>query len=212
MKINHPASCILVAGQQGCGKSTLALRLLAEKKAARKFIYDPEGEFIRRNPRARVLGSFEELDNAGPAGGELVFMPGDEWIEHGYGDKDQVGCFQVFSKYCLEAAEVYPGNKVFFSDELDQYVDSHNYPKWLVAAIQIGRKRQLDCLFVSGAIASLHNRVRDKVTEAYIFQHVDDTAINWVKKVGFDPEEIRNLKKWEWVYRNLRTGEMRRSK
>ena len=52
----------------------------------------------------------------------------------------------------------------------------------------------------------IHNRIRNQLTEAVSFRQLDQSAMEWLEGVGFDPEALRGLPDGAYLARNLKSG------
>ena len=66
---------------------------------------------------------------------------------------------------------------------------------------------QLDFYAITNALNAIHNSIRNQTTEIYSFLQSDKNAIAYLTENGFDENQIRNLGQFEYLWRNLRTGE-----
>lgn len=201
-KFDHPSCKVLVTGNSGTGKTTLFERLVRAQKAQWKFVYDHQGEFQGRFgiPAVSTPAALEEKTIKK---GWVVFDP----VEMFEGRNPEG--FEFFAEYVFMACKEVRGRKLFCSDELQFLIDSRQTPQPFLAICEAGRRYQIDVFAISQAPNLIHNRVRNQLTEVYTFQHTDENALKYLTDNGFDGDAVRNLRQYEYLYRNLRTGETR---
>lgn len=200
MQIDHPVYRLGIFGASGSGKTTFALKVLANMKARLRLIFDPEGEFSARLglPLCRT---FAQLDAAVPTGW-ACFDPYDEF------ENPEDG-IRFFCRYAFEVSERMPGRKVLMVDELQELLSGHKIPPELASVVWRGRRRGLDSVFIGHAPNELHNTVRSQLTEVVCFQLTDANALDFPQGFGFNPEELRTLPQFRYVCRTKRGAEVR---
>ena len=202
-KFDHQSWKILVTGTSGCGKTTLAEKILRTEKARWKFVYDHQGEFSQRF-KVKAAASPEALIDATAKGGIICFDP----LE-AFPGKAAEG-FAFFCDYVFSVASRLTGRKILFCDELQKLIDNKNEPIELLTVCETGRRFEIDFLTISQAPNRIHNAVRNQFTKVFTFRQSDANAIKYLEENGFDAEKIRNLsaQKHEWIARDLNTGEI----
>jgi hypothetical protein len=197
---DHIKKAELVTGCSGTGKTTEWIKRIvkAAKKARAVFIYDHEGEIAQKLGKKAITDP-DELIKATAKGGFVIFDP--EQMA------DNMSGFDFFAEFIFTTKEAYPGRVIFCCDELQFFVDNHKGNPALLNILQRGRRREIDCFFISQAINELHNAERQQITDVVTFRQSEKAAIVWFEDQGFDPEKIRNLKNGQWLSKNTRTGE-----
>jgi hypothetical protein len=196
----HTSDKRLITGTSGSGKTTLFEKLITKEKARVKFIYDHQGEYAHRF-KVKAVSDPEALANAASAGGLICFDP----LPMFPGQSAEG--FEAFCQFVFQACEVIRGRKIFCCDELQKLTSNRDEPADLLAILDTGRRYQLDCFFISQAPNRIHNGIRNQLTQIYTFRQSDQNAIAYLKDNGFDENEIRNLAKFKYLWRNLDTGE-----
>jgi hypothetical protein len=198
MQLNHKRFHLGVFGGSGTGKTTYALKFVANAPARCVFLFDAEGEFSDRlnvQPARTVF----ELD-AAVSTGWVCFDP------HNMFPGDLERALSFFCTLAMAYSKRLPGRKFFVVDELGQYVAGSSIPPQLKLLVQSGRRCGLDGVFIGQQPNEIHNTVRCQLTEVVCFQLTDDCALEFPKKFGFNPESIRALGPFEYIARNNRGG------
>ena len=201
MQLSHPRFHLGVFGGSGTGKTTYALKFVASTNARCVFLYDAEGEFSSRM-QLQPARTPAELDAAIRAGW-VCFDP------HVMFSGNLEAGLVYLSRLAMEASKRMPGRKFIVVDELGWYVTGNSIPFPLKQVVQSGRRHGLDGVFIGQQPNELHNTIRCQLTEVVCFQLTDDTALEFPRKFGFDPEAIRALKPYEFICRNNRGAETR---
>jgi hypothetical protein len=200
-RIGHRRFQLGVFGGSGSGKTEYACRFLACAPASCVFIFDPDGEFSDRMNIHPARTTFE-LD-AAIRSGWCAFDP------HTMFSGELESGLEYFCKLALAAGARLPGRKLFVVDELQWYVTGHTIPKPLKILVQSGRRvAGLDCVWIGQQPNELHNTIRSQLSEVVAFQITDPTALEWLKKWGFDIEAIRALPSHYFICRNNRGGQV----
>lgn len=206
MDLAHPPTKILVSGNAGSGKSTFATAVLLNARHTLKFVFDQEGESQLRlgfAPARDAEGLLAQL-----AQGWVIFDPWEMFPD----DLDQAfdwfcdWCFSVKEALNAEAADngqPFP-TALFFCDELQNLVETHQVPRGLRAILERGRRQGIDTLLLTQQPNVIHNRTRNQITEVVAFSQVDQNAVEFLEDLGFAGEEIRALPVGHWRLLNLR--------
>jgi len=108
------------------------------------------------------------------------------------GDFDEA--FAFFSRWVLEVSRVIRGPKVFAVDEVWRYApNTRLLPGAFQEILDLGRREEIDLLFVAQRANKVHDAIRAQLTEVITFQHTDRLPLDWLSE-DFDPEQIRALK------------------
>ena len=201
MQYGHKAQLVGIFGSQGSGKTTWALRFLANSPAKVRWLFDYEGEFADRL-NLTPCRTPEEIAQA-IATGWVCYDP-----EAMFPDDDEAAlCF--FCELAFKYSEAMPGRKIFVVDELQDYITSHRVPRQLRNIVRRGRRRGIDCVFMAQEPNSVHNLIQGQLTEVCCFQTITDNALAFLKEFGFDPAEVAALPEFRWICRNKRGAEAR---
>jgi len=198
---DHPRFILGVFGGSGTGKTTYAIRFVCAERSAAVFVFDPEGEF-HRMLKLPWSGTPGEIDKAVRTGwvcyDPQTMFPG-----------DNAAGLDFFSRYAYRAAAILPGRKFFVVDELGRYMSGSDVPFPIKLICQAGRRVGLDAVFIAQQPNELHNTVRCQLSEVVFFQLTDDTALEFPRKFGFDPDAVRALAPHSFICRNNRGREVR---
>lgn len=200
MQANHRRFHLGIFGGSGTGKTTYAMRYVAATHSRLVFIFDAEGEFAdaMKIPPARTA---LEIDQAVQSGW-VCFDP------HTMFPGRLEDALEFFATYALEASKRMPGRKLFVVDELGRYMSGHDVPTPLKILVQTGRRYGIDGVFIGQQPNELHNTVRCQLSEVVCFQLTDDTALEFPRKFGFDPEAVRGLAPFRFIARNNQGGKV----
>lgn len=200
MQLSHRRYHLGVFGGSGTGKTTYALKFVANAKARCVFLFDAEGEFSESMKLAPARTTFE-LDMAIAAGWVCydphIMFPGR--LE---------AALEFFAKLALAAAGRMQGRKFFVVDELGRYLTGTSVPQPLKTLVQTGRRHGLDGVFIAHQPNELHNTVRCQLSEVVCFQLTDETALEFPRRFGFDVEAVRNLGPHHYICRNNQGGQV----
>lgn len=207
-KFDHPANRRLITGVSGTGKTTHFLATIASEKARLKFIFDHQGEFARKL-KIKPCFTADEIIQAADAGGWILFDPVDMANELDAEGKRRgvVDCFDFFCGLAFAICEVVKGRKLFICDELQKLTTTRNEPDELLSILDTGRRWQIDFYGISQAPNRIHNAIRNQITHITTFRQSDANAVAYLADNGFSADEIRNLRKGEYLWRDLDSGE-----
>ena len=198
MQLDHRPYKLLVTGASGTGKTTYWTRYLLGTVAQLKFVFDHEGEFAFRN-KIRAATTPEEL-GIGAHQGWCVFDPGRMF------PGDLPSAFNFFCEWAFQVSSRTNGRKLFACDELQTQVGTNQISRELALVLETGRRYGLDAAMISQQPNLIHNRIRNQLTEAVSFRQLDQSAMEWLEGVGFDPEALRGLPDGAYLDRNLKSG------
>jgi len=201
MQRTHKRFHLGIFGSQG--KTTYALKFVSNAASQCVFLFDAEGEFSEVLDLQPARTTYE-LDQA-IRSGWVCFDP------HVMFPGELETALEYFCTLTLEASKRMPGRKFFVLDEAGTYVTGNFIPKPLKTIAQTGRRYGIDGVFIGQQPNELHNTIRCQLTEVVCFQITDDTALEFPKKFGFDPEAVRTLPRFGYICRNNRGGEARSS-
>jgi len=165
------------------------------------FIFDPEGEFSQ-TLSLPWPATYDQLD-AAIRTGWVCFDPAPLFpgrVESG---------LDFFCRLAMAASNRLPGRKFFVVDELGRYTSGNDVPLSLKIILQAGRRYGLDGVFIAQQPNELHNTIRCQLSEVVLFQLTDETALEFPRKFGFDPEAVKRLAPFRFICRNNRGAEVR---
>lgn len=203
-KFSHRSKKVLMTGMSGTGKTTLFFAKIDEEKAAYKFVYDSQGEFSSRFGLQAVYDG-EGILKSVEQGGWVCYDPVDsiESIEEaGLADDADADPLQAFLSLVFAVCKEVPGRKLVVIDELDDLTDVSNTPSKLLTLLRTGRRYQVDFYAICQGTNSLHNRVRQQITEIYAFAQGDDNATKWLVSRGMPEEKLLALPPGKYLYKN----------
>ena len=184
-QLDHPASVVGVFGSQGSGKTTWTSSYIANHRAKLRFLYDPEHEFSHRF-RLRPARTPRGLDEA-LATGWICYQP-----EAMFPTDDAAG-LEFFAAWSLAVCERVPGTKLFVFDEAQRYLSPNVTPPNLRTAVNRGRRRGLDVVFISRSPMECGPKMRREITEVVTFHFTEPGDLDWLSAYGFDPARIAAL-------------------
>lgn len=201
-QFSHQSYKLLVTGNSGSGKTSYFVKFLQASDHDRIFIYDHQGELSVR------LGIDPAYDSNGIS---EAIKRGDRFVTFDpselFSGRMHDG-FHYFAELVFEVSKVTPGKKLFAVDEIQQLVDASTVPWELSQVIETGRRRGIDTAFISQQPNIIHNRIRNALTECVTFMHNDERAIKFMVDLGFPEDQLRNLRQFEFISKNLRTGQL----
>lgn len=205
---HHSASCILITGKKGTGKSTKQIELVKRFKG-RIFIFDHKLEFAHKLGW-RAQTDFEQMKQATAQGQPVLFYPARLY------PLDRREAFDTFCRWVFEVSLVLPGKKLLVVDEVQEWTDvwQTGIGDGFQLVLNDGRLRGIDLLLISQIPNDVNKKIRAQITEVYCFKHTDGLILKWLSTDPFclDPGEVSSLRKpGGWVYRNVDTDELKRN-
>ena len=197
MNFSHIPDKELITGTSGSGKTTLLLKRIRENRGHYKFVFDAEGQ-IAFHLKCRPALTLDDCNRQIMAG-VCVFNPSQL-----FDDVDEG--FEFFCDYTFTLSQKLPGKKWFYADEVQDHSETHYCSPWLRRIAQKGRWWSLDVCCISQQPNELHNKLRNTFTRVSTFQQIDDTAFVYLKRYGFQPDQVRALPPGQFITR-YKTGE-----
>jgi len=188
----------LICGSSGTGKTSFALRYVANCQAKTRFFFDPDQEFAERL-RTPGAGTACELDLA-TLRGCSVFDPLPIFGE------STLDAVNFWAEYAWEWSEKIPGRKIVVLDELQRYSKPQAQPSKLSLLMEAGRRRGIELLLMTNRPSQINGVVWNQVTEIVCFQTQCEGAVDGLTRYGFDPAELPRLAPLHWIARNTMTG------
>lgn len=205
---NHVGKKVLVTGVSGTGKTTLFERLLRSEKARIKFVFDHQGEFAPRYDLPAVV-DMEGLYKSASTGGWCVFDPIKlcDWEDSDGRRLGIDGAFALWLEVVFEICKTVSGRKLIVCDELQKLTGTRGEPTEFLTILDTGRRFQTDLFCISQAPNRIHNGIRNQLTKVYTFRQSDSNALQYLKANGFDEQQVRDLPRGKYLWRDLDTGE-----
>lgn len=194
-----PAFREFTFGTGGSGKSTAQRKRIEGQKARYYFIFDHKHEYGTKFGK-KYCYSLDDLVKATAAGGWIVFDPCVMF------KSDKIAAFKFFCNFVYEVSGELKGRKIFICDEVHRFVSHGERPEEFLCIMDDGRNFCLDVMCICQAGNSIHNEVRNQITEAYTFRQSDENAIKWLCGNGYDETQIRALRPGEYLWRDLANG------
>lgn len=197
---DHPSFKLISIGASGTGKTSLIWDSFFKRQARFKFIYDHKAMEFSRRYKIKPCFTVEDMMRVIEQGhGMICFSPAKMFP----GEPERG--FEVFCNFVFNISEHISGLKLFLCDELQRLVGTNAKPKPLLTICDIGRTYQIDCYFIASAANTIHNLVKGQITQVYCFKHKGDCE--WEVSQGFSEDAIKQLKKGEWCWMDIDTGE-----
>jgi len=196
----------VVAGVSGTGKSTFALRYLANADLAVRFVFDPDpGEF---NPRVGEFSDRLQLP-AATDGYSLSLSLCQGWTifdPHTLFPGRIETAFQFFCEWAWEMSLNIPGEKVIVVDEVWKHCSPHHIPPELAMITQSGRKRGVRLMVTTQEPNRLNSSLLNGVSEFVCFKLQGERALAIAESNGFNRAEVENLPALQFIARNCDSG------
>lgn len=197
---NHPANRKAHFGTSGIGKTTDFVKRLRKEKSGWIFIFDHKREFSQKLGGLPVCCTLEQLCVATQKGGTICF---DHQVLYP-GDRTAGAMF--FAEFVYSVAGHLRGRKILVIDELQEVAGPDDQPFELIKCLDDGRSLKIDFLGIAQSPNGIHNKIRNQLTEMFVFRQSDENAIKHLKQNGFDENEVRGLQPGQWLWKNLNTG------
>lgn len=167
----------LICGRSGMGKTCLAKTLLHEHRK-KLIVLDVNNEY--KEFGKLTIDSFKELHDRIAARDFPIRFFSSNFEE-----------FFVLLKYVK--------NFTLMIDELQIIATPTNCPKSFMELIQRHRHLPMDFFGAAQRISSIKVDVRSQAHRIITFQQTDYQDLQIVKKAGFDPDAVCNLKKFKYI-------------
>lgn len=198
MNITLRPSTTIVGGKSGSGKTTFSLRYLVNAPVTLRAIFCPDSQAADRLGLA-MAETPEELAAAADDGWAL-FDP------HQMFPGDVAAGFRWFCSWTFWAATQRAGRKVLLVDEVWRYCDPRRIPDELALVIQTGRVHGLEQVFCTQRPNRLNEAITNEATEAVWFRLQGRNALEVVKNLDGDPDEVSSLPPGCFVSYDLERG------
>ncbi len=195
-----PACRVLIFGTGGSGKTTKLLQLIAKQKAKWVFIFDHKHEFGVKLGQ-KYCYTEKDIFSAIERGGYVCFDP----VEMFPGDKPTA--FKWFCDFVYHVSGHLRGRKLFICDELHRLISTMERPREFLLLVDDGRCFKVDLFCCCQAGNSVHNEVRNQITQAYSFRQSEENAVKFLASNGYNENEIRALQPGEYIWRDFNSGQ-----
>lgn len=200
VNFNHRPTKILITGGSGCGKTTKYYDLIGREKAKYRFVFDSDGEFCSRNkyPPARTRDDIVRATGQGTC----VFYPGDLYPGR------LLDGFKFFCDFVYTVSCELKGRKIFAMDEIKRVMGTNFCPHEFTVLLENGRKSECDLILICQSPNQAHTSIRNQLTQAYTFRHIDKRAMEWLEEQDIPGNDMRALKRGEYLHKNFETGDL----
>lgn len=201
MNYDHRLTIDLITGLSGSGKTTLYLQKLSANKARWKIIFDPQAEFCRKC-NVKPCYTQRDLEDALIAGRPAAFEPSAMF------PSDFAEGYAFLCRWTVNVSKRLRGPKLFASDEVWKYT-LDGLPVGQLEMLNIGRKEEIDQLYVAQRLNKVKDEIRANLTGIYVFRQTDKLPLDWLEEHGFDRAEVAALGyPGGFIYKNLLTSEV----
>jgi len=199
----------LVFGGQRSGKTSFALRYLLNVEAVAVFIFDDRGQAQKRL-KLRACNTARDCEEALATGwvcfNPHTMFPPNAKLEITATDALR-NAFAWFCDWVLKASARGPGKKVFFADEVWQFMDARSVPYELENIVRTGRGENLSVILATHRPSEFHRNVRALVTEWDCFHTVDENDLAAVRPYFREVDKIATMPKGQFIAYNRESGE-----
>jgi hypothetical protein len=213
-----PPSLTLVFGRSGSGKTTFALRYLANavtvqaanpSPAAAIFIFDWKLEASSRFgiPAITTEYGFEQaLESRVVIFNPHPMFPGDRVITSPTGEKilnDQCAGLRWFCKRVFECCQRGPGKKIVYIDEpKESGVNKFCVPPEFGRIVRAGRSENLELVCSTQYPRDFHADVRGGVTEWICFNADEEAELECVRQYFAQVDRVKHFKPGQFIAYN----------
>jgi hypothetical protein len=193
-----PLSLTLILGKGGYGKSTFAYRYLLNAPASCRFLFDDLGRASAKLGLPAV-GLVAELE-AALSTHWVCFNP------HRMFPGKTKEAFRWFCKWVYEVSKRGPGKKLFLVDEIWQWQDRGEIPPELSLVVRTGREENIELVCATQTPGELDYAITGQSTEVVCFRLDEKRELDWVGRLGGDPDAVRALQRFQWIAWNRESG------
>lgn len=200
LQIDARPGCLLAAGVSGTGKTTFCLRYLVSRRDfTARFLFSEPKRDLRERLRIPDAETEEELE-VSLEDGFSIYYPGTMF------SGDWAAGLEWFSAWSYAKAAALPGRKVLFVDEVWKYTSPHSLPPGLARWLQDGRSYGCETVFATQRPNRLNEAILNETTEAVCFLLRGRNALERMRDLGADPDEVRALSPGAFVAVNCESG------
>jgi hypothetical protein len=193
-QLDHPANRIAIFGRSGSGKTTWCAQYAANHRSARKFFFDPEGEFARRFGVSPARTP-EQLD-AALARGWVCYDPSAHYAGQ------EVEALEYFCHWVSAVCEQLGGTKLLVIDEFQEFVSAGRTGRWLGHVLKRGRRRGIDVITCGQAPCECGTQLRRQITTVVAYNFTESADVDWLADYGFDADKVRSLPQFHRIIRD----------
>lgn len=180
-----PLVSTIVAGQSGSGKNVFVFRVLLNRPAACRFVFDFKGECAAR------LG----LPHASTAR-ECELALSSRWVvfnPHRMFPGEMDKAFRWFCHWCFETSKRGRGRKLFYADEIWMNCSPNFIPRELAVICQMGRAEGIELITSTQLPHKIHSSITGQCTELVCFRLDERLALDCVEEMGADRNAVASL-------------------
>lgn len=192
----HVPSKILICGPSGSGKTSLAFRFLCGWRAAWRFVFDHDDQWTRKLQRP-AASTWQDCKRQLAAGRLCIFNPRPRF------GRDRRGAFCWFVRNVFDASERINQVKLLVAEEIGMCTpESRNeLDPEIDDLMTLGRRRELDLIACSQLPNEIHHKIRNQFTHMAAFRFSDPNPLRWLEGFGYDPEQIKTLPKFSYLWK-----------
>lgn len=203
-----PARITLVFGRSESGKTTFALRYLANAATPQElnpepatciFVFDWKLEASKKfgiEPVTSEHGCEAALQSRWVIFNPHIAFPGDRYVTSPEGKKvlnDEQMAFRWFCKWAFTASTWGPGRKIIYLDELAQFASKFSIPPELDKIVRMGRAENLELITSTQFPRDYHSDIRGMVTEWVCFSCTEPAELEAVRPYFSRVEQVAEL-------------------
>lgn len=192
---------VLILGQKGMGKTTLAFNMIKREK----FLFlDPQGQLkmnallhVERQQKLSLsvlehfinYGNFPSKDSGAVNYNALALhLPIEEYNK----------VFRVLRNMVQAGVDL---NFWLVIDETQLFTDSHNLPDDLRVLISVGRQSRLSLMFIVREAQEIHKFMRSQADEIISFRQIEPASLNWSAAINGEAMTVLpTLQRRQYVY------------
>jgi len=201
--VSNPAARLVqteIVGMSESGKTTLAFKVLLNTPAAVRFIYDEEGHAARRLNK-KWVGTARECEDA-LATRWVCFNPTRMFPGCLPETEQGENAFRWFCKWVFDVSKRGRGRKIVLIDELWKWCNRRRLPIEFANLAVAGRVEEIELMLATQTPEKIPFAIAGQCTEVICFTLQHQKAIDALEElrlVGFDGNEIWNLKQGEFI-------------
>ena len=99
-----------------------------------------------------------------------------------------------------------PGKKLVLVDEIWQWQERGEIPVELDMLVRTGREENIELVCATQTPGEVNYSITGQSTELVCFHLDDPRELQWVRRLGGDPDAVRALPRFRWIAWNRETG------